>query len=90
MDHRPFLVGFAAETGGFEVAVDKAKQKGVDLLVANDVSKAGSGFGTSTNEVTVITPDGTTDSWELLSKDEVAHRLLDRIIAMHGGVEPTT
>ena len=39
MADRPFLVGFAAETGSLEEAVAKAKRKGVDLLVANDVSK---------------------------------------------------
>jgi phosphopantothenoylcysteine decarboxylase/phosphopantothenate--cysteine ligase len=82
LEDRPFLVGFAAETGGLEVAVEKAATKGVDLLVANDVSSPGSGFGTSTNQVTLISPDGAIDSWDLLTKDEVADRLWDRIVAM--------
>ena len=82
MADRPFLVGFAAETGGLDAALEKAASKGVDLLVANDVSLPGSGFGTDTNEVTLITPDGETDPWDLLTKDEVAHRLWDRIVAM--------
>ncbi len=90
MDGRPFLVGFAAETGSLAGAVDKAMRKGVDLLVANDVSRTGSGFGTSTNEVTVITPDGVTEAWELLAKDEVAHRLWDRIVAMRSTGETGT
>ncbi|MEA2577091.1 MAG: phosphopantothenoylcysteine decarboxylase / phosphopantothenate---cysteine ligase, partial [Chloroflexota bacterium] len=43
---RPYLVGFAAETGSLDRAFDKLRRKGVDLLVANDVAEAGSGFGT--------------------------------------------
>jgi phosphopantothenoylcysteine decarboxylase/phosphopantothenate--cysteine ligase len=82
MQPRPFLVGFAAETGSLAGAVEKARRKGVDLLVANDVSQTGSGFGTETNEVTVITPDGATDAWPLLTKDKVADRLLDRVRQM--------
>jgi phosphopantothenoylcysteine decarboxylase/phosphopantothenate--cysteine ligase len=79
MEDRPFLVGFAAETGSLEEAVEKAKRKGVDLLVGNDVSKQGSGFGTDTNEVTLVTPDGISEPWSLMSKREVADRLWDRI-----------
>ncbi len=78
-DHHPYLVGFAAETGSLDGALHKATTKGVDLLVGNDVGKSGSGFGTDTNEVTVYTPDGTADTWPLLSKAEVAERLWDRI-----------
>ena len=81
MDPRPYLVGFAAETGSLDGAIAKATTKGVDLLVGNDVSKAGSGFGTDTNEVVVVTPDGDVDRWPLLSKREVAARLWDRIAA---------
>lgn len=76
---RPFLVGFAAETGSLDRAVDKAKRKGVDLLVANDVTEAGSGFGVDTNRVTLIGPDGVIDSWEQMPKNEVARRLWDLI-----------
>jgi phosphopantothenoylcysteine decarboxylase/phosphopantothenate--cysteine ligase len=79
MDERPFLVGFAAESGSLEGALRKATSKGVDLLVGNDVAKTGSGFGTDTNEVTVYTPDGSAEPWPLLSKREVAQRLWDRI-----------
>jgi phosphopantothenoylcysteine decarboxylase/phosphopantothenate--cysteine ligase len=78
---RPFLVGFAAESGSLDRAVDKAKRKGVDLLVANDVSKPGSGFATDTNEVTIIDSDGTTEPWPIMSKTEVASRLWDLIEA---------
>ncbi len=84
MQPRPFLVGFAAETGSLDEAVAKAQRKGVDLLVGNDVSRAGSGFGTDTNEVAVVTPDGSVDSWPLLTKRQVADRLWDTIVAMRG------
>jgi phosphopantothenoylcysteine decarboxylase / phosphopantothenate---cysteine ligase len=85
MSPRPFLVGFAAETGALDEAVVKAKRKGVDLLVANDVAKAGAGFGTDTNEVSLITPDGTAEPWGMMSKLEVADRLWDRIRRMRVG-----
>ncbi len=78
---RPFLVGFAAETGSLERAAGKLRAKGVDLLVANDVAEAGSGFGTDTNRVTIYTPDAEPDAWPLLSKRDVADRLLDRMAA---------
>ena len=76
------IVGFAAETGSLERAVIKAQSKGVDLLVANDVLAEGSGFGTITNQVTVILPDGTIDPWPLVSKAEVAGRLWDLLVGL--------
>jgi phosphopantothenoylcysteine decarboxylase/phosphopantothenate--cysteine ligase len=78
---RPILVGFAAETGSLERAPDKLRRKGLDLLVANDVSEAGSGFGTDTNRVTILAGDGGRDELPLLSKREVAERILDRVVA---------
>ena len=83
---RPFLVGFAAEVGSLDEAVAKAQRKGVDLLVANDVGKPGSGFGSDSNEVTLVFPDGSTEAWSLMAKSEVASRLWDRIVdLMHRG-----
>lgn len=82
---RPYLVGFAAETGSLDGALHKATTKGVDLLVGNDVMKPGSGFATDTNEVTVYTPDGESETWPLLTKAEVAERLWDRVQAAHPG-----
>ena len=79
-EQRPFVVGFAAEVGDMSRAVEKARAKDVDLMVYNDVSEPGSGFGTDTNRVTVINRDGETDSWPMMSKDEVAARLVDRIM----------
>jgi phosphopantothenoylcysteine decarboxylase/phosphopantothenate--cysteine ligase len=76
---RPILVGFAAETGGLERAPDKLRSKGIDLLVANDVAEPGSGFGTETNRVTILDRAGSVDELPLLSKREVAERILDRV-----------
>lgn len=84
MEDRPYLVGFAAEVGSLQGAIDKAQRKGVDMLVANDVAKPGSGFGTETNEVTIITPDGETEAWELLSKSAVAQKLVAEIVRRRG------
>lgn len=80
-DRRPFVVGFAAETGSVDRAVDKAKRKKVDLMVYNDVAKPGSGFGTDTNEVKLIDAAGSVDEWPQMSKREVASRLIDRIVS---------
>jgi phosphopantothenoylcysteine decarboxylase / phosphopantothenate---cysteine ligase len=79
---RPVLVGFAAETGSLERAAEKATRKGVDLMVANDVSEPGSGFGTDTNRVTLIAPGMPPEPWPQLTKREVANRLLDRVLAV--------
>ena len=73
------VVGFAAETGSLDRAVAKATSYGVDLLVANDVAAPGSGFGTETNEVTLISPDGDTVPLDLMSKLDVADAILDRV-----------
>ena len=80
-EQKPFVVGFAAETGDLDRAVEKTLRKKVDLLVYNDVTEPGSGFGTDTNQVVLIDSDGTTETWPLITKHEVASRLLDRIVA---------
>jgi phosphopantothenoylcysteine decarboxylase/phosphopantothenate--cysteine ligase len=77
----PILVGFAAETGSLDRAPGKLQAKGIDFLVANDVSEAGSGFGTDTNRVTIFDRSGSKDELPLLSKREVADRILDRVAA---------
>jgi phosphopantothenoylcysteine decarboxylase / phosphopantothenate---cysteine ligase len=79
---RPVLVGFAAETGSLDRAPDKLRRKGADLLVANDVAEPGSGFGTETNRVVILGADGTRDDLPLLTKRQVADRLLDRVVAL--------
>jgi phosphopantothenoylcysteine decarboxylase/phosphopantothenate--cysteine ligase len=75
----PVLVGFAAETGSLERAAEKLRRKRVDLLVANDVAEAGSGFGTDTNRVSILAADGSREDLPLQSKRAVAERLLDRV-----------
>jgi phosphopantothenoylcysteine decarboxylase/phosphopantothenate--cysteine ligase len=80
-DHA-IVVGFAAETGSLERAIEKARSKGVDLLVANDVLADGSGFGTVTNQVSVVWPDGTVEPWPLLTKTEVAELLWDVVVEL--------
>ncbi|MDA8066535.1 MAG: bifunctional phosphopantothenoylcysteine decarboxylase/phosphopantothenate--cysteine ligase CoaBC [Thermaerobacter sp.] len=73
------LVGFAAETGDpQEEAARKLAAKHLDLVVANDVTAPDSGFGSRTNQVWFVTREGTT-KLPLLSKEEVAERLLDHL-----------
>jgi len=75
-------VGFAAETRNLaEYAKQKIPAKRLDFIVANDVSAAGSGFGTETNEVIIIHGDGRTEELPLMSKYAVGHAILDRILA---------
>jgi phosphopantothenoylcysteine decarboxylase/phosphopantothenate--cysteine ligase len=81
LDPRPVIVGFAAETGSLDRAPDKLRRKGADLLVANDVAEPGSGFGTDTNRVVILAADGSRDDLPLLTKRQVADRLLDRVVA---------
>ena len=79
---RPLIVGFAAETGSLDRVPEKAARKRVDLMVANDVSEPGSGFGTDTNRVTFLRPGLPPEPRPLASKSQVAHELLDRLLAI--------
>ena len=81
---RPFVVGFSAEAGNLERAVDKAKRKGSDLTVANDVTEPGAGFATDTNRVSLIDRDGQVEEWPLMTKAQVAVRLWDSVSAHLG------
>ena len=70
-------IGFAAETGAPAAeAARKCREKGLDLVVGNDVTEPGSGFGTATNRVTFVTPDGTVQRLPLMSKLAVARRIV--------------
>ena len=60
--------------------------KGVDLLLANDVSEPGSGFGSDTNRVTYIIPGQEPEPHPQATKAQVAHELLDRLLAMRADV----
>lgn len=74
---RKVLIGFAAETGDPSAeASRKCREKGLDLVVANDVTAPGAGFGVGTNRVTFVRPDGTLERLPLLKKDAVARRIV--------------
>ncbi|MFI5177796.1 MAG: bifunctional phosphopantothenoylcysteine decarboxylase/phosphopantothenate--cysteine ligase CoaBC [Vicinamibacterales bacterium] len=76
---RPILVGFAAATGDPTAAARrKLDVKRVDLIVANDVSAAGSGFDVQTNQVVLVSRDAV-DPLPLMSKAAVAAVVLDRV-----------
>jgi phosphopantothenoylcysteine decarboxylase/phosphopantothenate--cysteine ligase len=73
-------VGFAAESSNLvENAKQKLKQKGLDLIVANDITASDSGFGADSNRVTIIDREGKIDSLPLMAKREVADKILDRV-----------
>ncbi len=75
----PMLVGFAAETGDADArAREKRVRKGIDLIVANDVSRADAGFEVATNAVTLIDAEGER-TVPLQSKERVAAAILDRV-----------
>ncbi len=74
------LVGFAAESEALEEnARKKLHDKGLDLIVANDVTASDSGFGVDTNRVTILDAEGSVQALPLLSKMEVAERVLERV-----------
>ena len=74
-------VGFAAETGDLEKnAAAKIAPKGLHFIAANDVTQPDSGFGTDTNRVVLIDREGRTEPLGLLTKYEVAHRILDKAL----------
>ena len=74
------LVGFAAETNDvLQEAARKCREKGLEFIVANDVTQKGSGFGTDTNKVTFVFPDGTLRGFPLMTKRLVAKRILEEI-----------
>ena len=76
-----FLCGFSMETQNMlENSRAKLRKKNLDMIVANNQKVKGAGFGTDTNVVTIITADMEKEL-ELMSKDEVAARLLDEILA---------
>jgi len=79
------LVGFAAETDDLVAhAADKLRRKNLDLVVANDVSRPGVGFGHDTNAVTLLGPGCELVSVPLSDKREIARFVLDRIVALRG------
>jgi phosphopantothenoylcysteine decarboxylase/phosphopantothenate--cysteine ligase len=81
--HRQIVVGFAAETHDIEAeARRKMGEKHLDLIVANDVNRPDSGFQVDTNEVTLIPRVGAPVALPLLSKEGVAEKILDQVVAL--------
>ncbi len=77
------VVGFAAESDNLlQNARDKLTRKGVDLLVANDITAKDAGFGTDTNRVTLLDADGNAHAFDLMSKEEVAGAIIQRIAGL--------
>lgn len=80
------LVGFAAETRDLlENARQKLAGKNLDLLVANDVTMPGAGFGSDTNIVKLVFAGGRVDSLPVMDKADVAHRVLDAVLEIRRG-----
>jgi len=74
------LVGFCAETENLlQKAKEKLQNKNLDLVVANDLTQEGAGFGTETNKVVLLDSRGEVKSLPLMSKREVARNILDHI-----------
>ena len=77
---KQFLCGFSMETENMiENSKKKLEKKHLDMIVANNLKKAGAGFGTDTNIVTIITPDGTKEL-DIMSKDKVAENIVNEIL----------
>ena len=76
-------VGFAAESEDvIDNAMAKIEPKGLDLIVANDVTDSEGGFGSDRNRVVILDSGGAAEELPLLSKYEVGHRVLDRVAAL--------
>lgn len=75
------VIGFCAETDNLiNNALDKLRRKYCDLIIGNLINKTGSGFGTNTNEVSVLDKYGRCETWPQLPKTEVAWRIWDWVI----------
>jgi len=80
---RKVLVGFAAEVENLlENALAKCKAKGLDLIVANEVSREGAGFGSEDNEGILVYPDGRQEALPRMPKTRMAAVILDRVAAL--------
>jgi phosphopantothenoylcysteine decarboxylase/phosphopantothenate--cysteine ligase len=82
------LIGFAAETENVEeYALKKLKAKNADMIVANNVKSEGAGFGMDTNIVTLFMRDGSKIELPLMSKLDVAHKIIEEIAALPKDLE---
>jgi phosphopantothenoylcysteine decarboxylase / phosphopantothenate---cysteine ligase len=83
------VVGFAAETENLLAnAQSKLERKGLSMIVANDVSASDAGFGADTNRVVLIRADGSAETLPLLSKADVAARVIQRVAEALAGRTP--
>ena len=83
LKRRQVVVGFAAESQSLlENAANKLQSKKLDLIAANDISAGDAGFSVETNRVTLLFPDGRTESLSLMSKAEVAGIIIERVAAL--------
>ena len=85
-NHHPglFVCGFSMETENLLAnSSKKLTKKKLDMIVANSLRTAGAGFGVDTNVVTLITKDGAQEL-PLMSKEDVAAQILDKISSMTG------
>lgn len=82
--HGSFVkIGFAAESEDVvKNARAKVREKGLDLIVANDITRSGSGFGSDDNQVVLLDRNGRAEELPLLPKREVADRILDRLVGL--------
>jgi phosphopantothenoylcysteine decarboxylase/phosphopantothenate--cysteine ligase len=78
-----WLVGFAAETEELTAnAQKKLREKNLDMVVANNIAEAGSGFDGDTNAATIVDRTGAARSLPLMSKDELADRIYDHFLTL--------
>jgi phosphopantothenoylcysteine decarboxylase/phosphopantothenate--cysteine ligase len=88
-DPRPVLVGFAAETRDLEAAGRrKLEDKKVDLIVVNEVGRAGTGFGSETNDAMIVARDGQDEPLRTWTKRELARAILDRVAKLLAAAPP--
>jgi phosphopantothenoylcysteine decarboxylase/phosphopantothenate--cysteine ligase len=81
LEKRPFLIGFAAETGRLDqFAAGKLKDKNADMIVANDVSQSDAGFNVDTNRATIFFRDGRRIEAPLMSKTDLSDLILDHVV----------
>jgi phosphopantothenoylcysteine decarboxylase/phosphopantothenate--cysteine ligase len=77
------LVGFAAETEDLIAnAKKKLQEKNLDLIVVNDVTKPGAGFGSDTNQVKILYSSGQVKDLPLMGKEEVSQLILDEVVEL--------
>ncbi|HUV15724.1 MAG TPA: phosphopantothenoylcysteine decarboxylase, partial [Pelolinea sp.] len=76
------IVGFAAESQNLKAnAQKKMNDKGMDMIVANDITDPQAGFSVDTNKVLLIFSDGSTEQLPLLQKSDVAEKIIQHLAA---------